>query len=205
MNLKNSLTLFAFLIALVIGTQTQAQSEMPQPSPAASVSQVVGFTKISIDYSSPGVKGRKIFGELLPYGTTWRAGANAPTKITFSTGVKIGGKDVRPGSYSLMVKPMKNGDWVVYLHEEGKSVYNYMKDNKIDETKLASEAVVSVKVKPQMSDYAMERLAYMISAGDNKTATVMLGWDKVWLSMEVDTKADQNMKRIEAAFQQPEN
>lgn len=77
--------MLAFGLFIVSTFGALAQLQAPSPSPASFVSQNVGFTKISIDYSSPGVKGRKVFGELLKYGETWRAGANSQTIIEFST------------------------------------------------------------------------------------------------------------------------
>src|SRR5690606_14023454 len=93
----------SFLVLLFAAAGAYAQLETPRLSPAASVTQQVGFTKITIEYSSPGVKGRTIFGDLAPYGTPWRAGANAPTKITFSNPVKIGGENIGAGSYNIFI------------------------------------------------------------------------------------------------------
>ena len=77
------------LIKIDVSAQTAREYLSPVASPQASVSQNVGMTKISINYSSPGVKGRKIFGDLVPYDNLWRAGANSPTTIEFSTDIKI--------------------------------------------------------------------------------------------------------------------
>jgi hypothetical protein len=75
--------------------------DLPQPSPYAEVMQRIGLTDVTIEYSRPGVKERKIFGELEPYGQVWRTGANASTKITLSTDAIIGGTDVKAGTYSV--------------------------------------------------------------------------------------------------------
>ena len=166
----------------------------------ASVSQKVGFTNITISYSSPGVKGRKVFGEMLPWGVTWRAGANAATKITFSTNVKIGDKDVRAGTYSIFVTPMESGDWTVHLNSKGNQVYAYMnEDRKIDEKALAADDAVMVKVAPKTVSKA-ERLHYMISAGDNKTATINMHWDTYKISFDVDTQPGKILKGLEEAL-----
>jgi len=71
---------------------SQAQINTPQPSPAASLTQKVGLTDVTVNYSRPSAKGRKIFGDLLPYGKLWRTGANAATKLTFSDEVTLEGK-----------------------------------------------------------------------------------------------------------------
>src|SRR3954471_1165981 len=93
-----------------------AAIETPAPSPRARVEQRVGITDVSIDYSSPGVKGRKIWGEVVPYDKTWRAGANAPTKLTVSRDVSFGGAPVPAGTYSLFMIPGK-ASWTVLLNK----------------------------------------------------------------------------------------
>ena len=99
MNAFKSLVVLVALVAL----PASAQLQLPAPSPAAKVMQTVGVTDITVDYSSPGVKGRKVWGDLVPMDKPWRAGANASTKITFSKDVTFGGKPVlrAPTSSSL--------------------------------------------------------------------------------------------------------
>jgi Protein of unknown function (DUF2911) len=198
--MKNVFALVAIALVTLFSGNAFAQLERPAPSPAASVSQVVGFTKITIDYSSPAVKGRKVFGELEKYGVTWRAGANGPTKVTFSTPVTIGGKRINAGSYSLFITPVENGEWTVHFNGKGNSVYNYMKDDKVDEAALAADDATSIKVKPTISTTSTERLMYSISAGNNKLATITMAWDKVVLSFTVDTMADQTLEGFKGAF-----
>lgn len=200
MKTSRLLMTMALFIFSALTLTTQAQMQRPAPSPAASVSQVVGFTKISIDYSSPGVKGRKIFGELEKYGAPWRAGANAATTITFSTNVKIGGTSLRAGTYSIFVTPMESGAWKFHFNKEGKSVFAYMSDGKIDGDALAKDLAVSVDATPVMLDDKMERLAYHISAEDNKTAKVSMAWDNVMVSFMVDTMVDEMMESMKGAF-----
>ena len=188
-------------IAMVMATTfaSFAQLQTPAASPAATVSQVVGFTKISIDYSSPAVKGRKIFGELVKYGETWRAGANAQTIIEFSTGVSIGGKNLAPGKYSIFITPAASGEWTVHINKKAESIYTYMKDGKIDEAAVVADDAASVKVAPMMVDNT-ERLQYYISAENNKVAKVTMAWEKVVISFMVDTQVDQKMEGFKSAF-----
>ncbi|WP_332913342.1 DUF2911 domain-containing protein [Algoriphagus boritolerans] len=163
-NTKHLLLAFALFITSTFGAFAQLQT--PAASPAASVSQVVGFTKISIDYSSPAVKGRKIFGEIEKYGVTWRAGANAQTIIEFSTPVSVGGKNLRAGKYSIFMTPAQSGEWTVHLNSKAASVFAYMKDGAIDEEAIAADDAVSFKVAPAAGN--TERLQYHISAENNK-------------------------------------
>jgi hypothetical protein len=104
----------------------------PAPSPASTVKQKVGFTDIEVVYSRPGVKGRKVFGGLEPFGKVWRTGANSATKITFSTPVKFGAKELPAGSYALFSIPGETewtvifnkatGDWGAYSYKEENDV-----------------------------------------------------------------------------------
>ena len=197
---KNLLIASAILLMAALPLTSFAQMQAPAASPAASVSQNVGFTKISIDYSSPAVKGRKIFGEIEKYGVTWRAGANAATIIEFSTGVSVGGKNLRPGKYSIFITPQASGEWTVHLNSKASSVFAYMKDGKIDEEALAKDDAVAIKVAPVMSNEVHERLQYSISAGNNKVAKVTMSFEKVKISFDVDTQVDQKMEGFKAAF-----
>lgn len=199
-HMKNTkLILLAFALIFSTTFAAFAQLQAPAASPAASVSQVVGFTKISIDYSSPAVKGRKIFGELVKYGETWRAGANAQTIVEFSTGVSIGGKNLAPGKYSIFITPAASGEWTVHINKKAESVYAYMKDGKIDEAAVAADDAASVKVAPVMGDNT-ERLQYHISAENNKVAKVTMAWEKVAVSFMVDTQVDQKMEQFKSQF-----
>jgi hypothetical protein len=91
----------------------------PRPSPDATVSQYVGITKITVDYSSPGVKGRKIWGDLVPYGKIWRTGANEVTSITFSNPVKINGNELPAGNYGIHTIPGEN-EWEIIFSKDTK-------------------------------------------------------------------------------------
>ena len=103
--LLNILPLAFFLIIQTsIDVYSQNKEEV-RISPKAEVVQTVGFTEVTINYSRPGVKGRKIWGGLVPYNVVWRAGANEATKITFSTDVKIDGKKLKAGSYGFFAIP----------------------------------------------------------------------------------------------------
>jgi len=190
----------AFSLCLAFTTQSFAQLQAPAPSPAATVSANVGFTKISIDYSAPAVKGRKIFGDLEKYGVTWRAGANGPTVIEFSTPVSVGGKNLNAGKYSLFITPMESGDWTVHLNAMGKSVFDFMADGKIDEAALAKADAIAIKVKPMSTHMNHERLLYFISAEDNKVANVYFAWGDTMFTFPVDTQVDQKMEGFKSVF-----
>ena len=81
-----------FLMAIVASISVEAQINTPAPSPSAKLMQTVGLTEVMIDYSRPNMRGREVYGNLVPFDKLWRTGANAYTKITFDTDVTIGGK-----------------------------------------------------------------------------------------------------------------
>jgi hypothetical protein len=110
-------SLVALGLILGISASLNAQVKTPQPSPSASIEQTIGLTDISIAYSRPGVKGREVFGNLVPFGEVWRTGANKAVQFTTSTSIMFGGKDVAAGSYALFTVPKKD-EWDVILYEE---------------------------------------------------------------------------------------
>ncbi len=93
------------------------QIRTPRPSPDATVTQIVGVTEVKIDYSSPGVKGRQIWGELVPYGEVWRTGANEVTSITFSDAVKINGNELPAGTYGIHTIPGES-EWEIIFSKD---------------------------------------------------------------------------------------
>ncbi|MEH0156126.1 DUF2911 domain-containing protein [Limibacter armeniacum] len=183
--MRNSKLMNALLlvVAMVFANFANAQ-ELPAPSPAASVMARVGLTDITVDYSSPAVKGRKVFGELEPYGVAWRAGANGPTKITFSTDVKVGGKDLKAGAYHIFLTPMAEGDWTFHFNGKGSSVFTYLKGGKQDTEALKADDVATAAAKPAEAPMK-ERLAYLIEPVSETEGKVTLWWNKTMVSFNV--------------------
>lgn len=110
---KFSLTLLAFVLVTMAAS---AQIKTPAPSPSCKVSQEVGLIRIDLDYSRPSAKGRKVFGDLVPFGEMWRTGANGSTKITFSEAVKVGGVELAKGTYALYTTPGEK-EWNVIFYK----------------------------------------------------------------------------------------
>lgn len=168
-----------FLLAI---QQSCAQVEMPVPSPAASVSQVIGVTKISVDYSAPAVRGREVWGKLIPYGEMWRTGANSPTKVTFSTDVMVEGKKVEAGSYTLITIPTEK-NWTVILNKDskGNGVFSYLEDDDI----------IRVEVAPKQAEM-LEYLSFRIIPKSDSEAHLVMQWEKQQLPIKIttDTKAN---------------
>lgn len=168
--------LFALVLAST-GVASAQQLQLPQPSPHAVVVQTVGVTDVTIDYSSPGLKGRKVFGTLVPYGQLWRAGANAATKLTFSTDVVIADKPLAAGTYSLFFIPTAK-TWTVVINKN-KDAQN----NNYDEKQDALRFEVKTEKAPKR-----ERLAYIFSNTTDTDARIDMEWDELRVSIPV--KAD---------------
>lgn len=107
--------LIAFLFIGVISAN--AQIKTPAPSPFSKITQVVGLTDVTLEYSRPAMRGRTIFGNLVPFNKIWRTGANARTKITFSDDITIEGDTLRKGTYAIFTKPTAES-WEVYFYTD---------------------------------------------------------------------------------------
>jgi len=152
--------------------------EFPQASPSATVKERVGLTDVEIEYSRPGVKGRKIFGGLVPFGEVWRTGANSATKITFGTEVNFGGTQVPAGSYALFTIP-ESGEWTVILNKAEGQWGSYAYDAKND--------LVRVKVKPVALTEAVEGMTITLSDLRDDAATLNITWDKTRVPVKLQT------------------
>jgi len=100
------------LAAIVASYSANAQVKTPQPSPKSTITQMVGLTEVTIEYSRPSAKGRTVFGDLVPFGKVWRTGANANTIISFTDDVIISGKILKKGKYALYTTP-KADKWIL--------------------------------------------------------------------------------------------
>ncbi|OHX65381.1 DUF2911 domain-containing protein [Flammeovirga pacifica] len=179
----------SLIITLLLGVTSAFAQQLPVPSPAAEVKQTVGVSEISVNYSAPAVKGRKVFGELEKFGTTWRAGANGPTAITFSTDVKISGKEVKAGTYNIFLSLEENAEWTFHFNGANKSIFAYNKEGKQDIAGIEADDVASFKTKPEAAPFK-ERLTYLIEAVKQDEAKVTLWWDKTMVSFTVGVPTD---------------
>jgi hypothetical protein len=178
--MKNAFKSLVVLVAL-IALPASAQLQLPAPSPAAKVMQQVGVTDITVEYSSPGVKGRKIWGDLVPWDKPWRAGANAPTKITFSKDVTFGGKPVAAGTYAIVAHPAQKG-WMISLNKE----LGLWQSKQYDAANDVAKVSATVSTIP-----ARERLTYIFSNTTDTDTSLDLEWEKTRVSVpiKVDTAA----------------
>ncbi|MDY7228002.1 DUF2911 domain-containing protein [Hyalangium rubrum] len=166
------------VLAALISLPASAQLQLPAPSPAAKVTQTVGVTDITVDYSSPGVKGRKVYGDLVPWDKPWRAGANASTKITFSKDVTFGGKPVPAGTYVIVAFPGQKG-WQVALNKELGLWQGKQYEASNDVVRVAATTA-------QIPN--RERLTYIFSNTTDNDTSLDLEWEKTRVSVQI--KAD---------------
>jgi hypothetical protein len=159
-----------------LGGAARADLDLPRPSPFAKVVQTVGLTDITVDYSSPGVKGRAIWGGVVPYDKLWRAGANLPTKVTFSRDVTFGGKPAAAGTYAFFLIPTK-GAWTVILSKKVDQAGTGQDYKKTDD-------LLRVEVTPTAAPFR-ERLAYLVTDFTDDKASLNLEWEKLRLSIPI--------------------
>lgn len=159
------------------------QLKTPNASPKSIVNQTVGLTDIEVIYSRPSVKGRTIFGDLVPYGKIWRTGANAATVIEFSTAITFGNTEVKAGKYALYSIPDAN-QWKVFLYADyelwGDPGKNY------DPIKVVAETIV----KPQPISPKIETFSIGFDEIKNNDVQLTLAWDNtlVKIPIKVNTR-----------------
>lgn len=168
-----------------------AQVKTPAPSPSQKVEQKVGLTDISVEYSRPSMKGRTIFGGLVPYDNLWRTGANRNTMITFGDDVKIGGKDLKAGTYAIFTKPgMKN--WEVFFYTD---YNNWGTPQEWDTSKIAAQVRVPVIPIP------MDIETFTITFDDltHNKANLGIMWEKAYVGVPIEVHTD---KMVTASIEQ---
>ena len=196
MNLKTWLGFLAASTVALSAMPAFADLELPSPSPAAKVMQHVGLTDITVEYSSPAAKGRKIWGDVVPFDKPWRTGANAATKITFSRDVTFGGLAVPAGTYAIVSFPGAKG-WEIVLNKNlamGDAAREY--DAKQDFGRVkATTAAIPLR----------ERMTFVFAGTTDNDTSLDLEWEKLRVSVpiKVDTTAQAlaNIKKaVEGAW-----
>ena len=179
------LVFFLAVAALTLGAGAALAQlpplNLPQASPQASVEQQIGLTDITISYHRPAVNKRTVWGELVPYGQVWRAGANENTTIEFSSPVTVGGKSIPAGTYGLHMLPTDK-DWSVMLSSTSTAWGSFSYDEKED--------VVRFSATPKPADFE-ERLEYRFENPTENSVDVVMQWEKLSVSfpIKVDTNA----------------
>lgn len=191
---RSSVSLFAVLFVLCFAISALAQVDTPRPSQKASVMQRIGVTDVTITYSRPGVKGRKIWGDplpeqtakgeatlddeekrpasaaMVPYGHVWRTGANEATQFVVTDDVLINGQKLAAGSYSLHTIPNKD-EWTIVFNGTANQWGSFDYD--------AAKDTLRVKVKPQWVNDSQEWLEYSFDPVTEDSAQVNIRWEKI--------------------------
>mgnify|MGYP006437453833 FL=1 len=166
---RSALPLLLCLLLTAWPTQAQDRSsEEPRVSPNAEVHQTIGTTDVRVTYGRPNVRGRTIFGDLVPYGEVWRTGANEATTITFSGDVKVDDEDAPADTYALFTIPAENDEWTVILNNTPNQwgAYDYEADD--DHLRTTVEAY--------QADSFREQMIFTFEAVDDASATLLLHW-----------------------------
>ncbi len=185
---------FTLIIGLVFTATSQIKT--PSPSPASKIEQVVGLTDVTIEYSRPAMRGRTIFGDLVPYGKLWRTGANARTKITLSTDALIDGKELKAGTYAIFSIPSEDY-WDIILYTDAKGAGA---PAELDQSKVA----VQMTIKTQLLTDDVQSFTINISDITNNTAKINISWEKTKISFDILVQTDVvAMESIEKAMSGP--
>ena len=198
MNSKMLLTALVFTGGLVFTSRLGAQNPgvtFPAASPACTLKQRVGLTDVEIVYSRPGVKNRTIFGGIVPYRQVWRTGANASTKISFSTAVKLNGTEVPAGNYALYTIPDEKA-WTVIIHKDtAASIFNYNPTNDL----------VRFQATPLRLAEPVETFTIDINDIRDESATLNLVWEKTRVPVKIEINLVSKLApQIEAAMASPD-
>ena len=161
----------SFLLACALtAARVEAQGPpltLPEPSQAASVTQRIGITDVTVTYHRPAVRKRPVWGGLVPYGQVWRAGANENTVLTLSTPAMVGGQPVPAGSYGLHLIPTES-DWTVILSKESTAWGSFFYDQANDAARFTA--------RPGTGEF-QEHLAYTFDDPGSDRATLTLRWE----------------------------
>lgn len=171
---------FSFILLLAVFNGALAQINMPAPSPAATVIQKVGLADVTVVYSRPSMKGRKVFGDLVPMDKIWRTGANAPTKISFSDTVSVEGTKLVPGEYALYTIPGAT-EWTIILGKNPKFQAGEYKDD---------QQAAKFKVKAGKTGAPVETFTIGFTEVTSNSSNVELSWENTSVKFKVENEVD---------------
>ena len=184
--MRKSILICLVLLAalpLVAQQQTAPQLRLPRPSQKASLTQTIGLTDVTITYSRPGVKGRQIWGGLVPYDKVWRTGANEATTISFSDDVMINSQPLPKGTYSLHTIPGRDS-WTIIFNKTANQWGSFNYD--------AAQDALRVTVKPEKADFR-EWMSFDVPQLSTDSATVALRWENLAVPFTVSTGTTQKV------------
>jgi len=158
-----------------------AQIKMPQASPNSKVSQQIGLTMIHLEYSRPSKKNRKIFGELVPFGSVWRTGANNPTTLSFDTDIKVNGQSLKAGKYAIYTIPEKK-TWSI-IFSKNTELWGAMGYNPSDDALRLNVPIKKLKKE-------VESMKIDFSNLTDSGAQLNISWDKTSVGLAIEMEVD---------------
>jgi tetratricopeptide (TPR) repeat protein len=190
--MKKLFLLSALATLLLVGS-AQAQSiPFPQPSPAASISQNFATSKIDINYARPSARGRKVFGDVVPFGKFWRTGANSATTITFGEDVFVNGMELKAGKYGIVTFPNAN-EWTVV----------FTKDLNVTSADAYQEAndAARFNVKTEQLNQFVETFTIELNNMRNDAADLIMKWEQTQVKLSIKSNYDERLsKQIETVM-----
>ena len=177
--MKNLLIIF---FAILATSTLSAQIVTPQPSPASTLNQVVGLSNVTLSYSRPAMRGRDIFGGLVPFGEIWRTGANLNSTFTSDTSFSVGDQELAAGTYAIFTKP-NSSVWEVYFYTK---TDNWGAPKEL-ETNLVAAAL---KVEPTALQDPVESFYMGIENMTNDGADLVMEWENTRVSVAFDVPTD---------------
>jgi len=174
--------------AALVAAPMFAQFQAPQPSSSATLTQRIGLTDVSISYSRPNVKGRTIWGDLVPFDKPWRTGANMATTLTFSDDVTVEGQKLAAGTYALVTIPGKT-EWTVIFNKDTKLWWETQYD--------VAKDVLRVKAKPVAADMT-ETFTLRFHSVDAASAVLAIEWEKLRVPITIGVEIDGKIRKAVA-------
>lgn len=189
---KTKLSFLVTVLAFAFQTNAQPVLKTPAPSPLQTVTQAFGLGEVKVEYSRPSVKGRVVYGDLVPYGKIWRTGANQATKITVGEDLKINGNAIAAGTYALYTIPGQT-EWEILIYKDltlGGNVADYKAENEL----------MRFKVKASSMNDKLETFTIAFNDLTSTTCNMDLVWDKTRVSIpmmaDIDGKITKNIETI---------
>lgn len=195
--MKNNIihTCLLLLLGVLMAVPAAAQIDLPPLSPEGYVKQKVGFVTVEVNYSRPSMRGRAVFGELVPYGEIWRTGANSSTKLKFSQEVTLNDHKVPAGEYALYTIPGEK-EWTIILSKNTKlwGAYGYKE----------ADDLVRFNAMPEKTAYHFETFTIDIGELTGTTATMQLLWENTVVRVNLGTRTDEEVvAKIEEQLDNP--
>lgn len=172
--IRNSIAL-----AFLVSSTAFAQIKTPSASPSATISQAVGLSNVTIEYARPAVKGRLIFGDLVPYGKVWRTGANKITSIKLDNDLYVNGALLKAGSYGLYTIP-RESSWTIIFNRDDKQWGAYGYDINKD--------VIRFEVQPIQLEHLVQYLTIEFDDFTSTSANISIKWENTNVKFSIEDK-----------------